>query len=227
MGHVQSQVDLNELATTIKKHLGRKRASQLEVGRALLTAKSILPHGKFREWVEAEFEMEMRRAQRYMKLAKSMQKIADKYGVDNGKLSYLPVEAICALGNASDEVLRGFVEDIELGFRPPAAQIMNWCAIPKEPNSERGTQPMTAAASETPKIATFPSLKSQFGSEVAEATQRAVKLLSAKMSLQEVVEFNRLLGIVGSDAMTEGLRRFIRSATAASKSVGGNNRSLH
>src|SRR5215469_2453792 len=47
----------------------------IEIGRELITAKSRLDHGQFTSWIEAEFRMSIRMAQRYMAVA---ERLADK-----------------------------------------------------------------------------------------------------------------------------------------------------
>ena len=57
---------LQEIAERIRSRYRRAVADIVETGRDLAQVKSALDHGEFGEWIDREFGMTMRTAQRYI-----------------------------------------------------------------------------------------------------------------------------------------------------------------
>jgi Protein of unknown function (DUF3102) len=83
----------------------------IEIGNRLIAVKSALPHGKFLEWIEMEFQWSERYVQQYIKIATEL--------TSNTKnSSYLP-NSMCALyalasglAKADDETKQEIVQEV-------------------------------------------------------------------------------------------------------------------
>jgi len=62
--------NLHKAADTIRVLLRQQQRAIIETGRGLLTVREELKHGQFLRWIEAEFQMTNRTAQRYMSVAR-------------------------------------------------------------------------------------------------------------------------------------------------------------
>ncbi len=62
--------EVEAAATRIKDRLIRTRKAIIETGRDLIEVKSKLEHGQFEHWLNSEFDMDVRTAQRLMRAAK-------------------------------------------------------------------------------------------------------------------------------------------------------------
>ena len=60
---------LHEIAERIRARIRRTVADILDTGRDLVQVKAALDHGQFTDWIEREFSMSMRSAQRFMQAA--------------------------------------------------------------------------------------------------------------------------------------------------------------
>lgn len=123
----------NDLATGMqaaaKKIRGYMRAAVIDVGRELNEVKARVQHGCFVAWVEAECELPIRTAERAMLAAH----VVD----ENDKLSYLPPDALVALGakSAPKSVKAEILKEIEDGRRPIGAEIKQRLAAGRRPDS--------------------------------------------------------------------------------------------
>jgi hypothetical protein len=104
------------------------RAAVIEVGRELIAIKDRLEHGQFVKWVTRECQMPIRGAQRAMHAAEMVTK--------NDNLSYLPTEALVALGgkSAPQSVKTQILAEIENGRRPTGAEIKQRLAAGPRPD---------------------------------------------------------------------------------------------
>src|SRR6266404_4372497 len=71
-------------AALIKGLMRRTAEDVVEIGKALNRQKSALGHGNFTNWIELEFDMHLRTAQRMMSVAAA-------YGTKHDSLSHLTV----------------------------------------------------------------------------------------------------------------------------------------
>jgi hypothetical protein len=92
------------------------RASIIEIGRELLAVKKALAHGEFGAWLESEFGMTSRSAQRYMSAALAF---GDKYDT----VSFLPPTTLYRLAAASAPVRDEIVRRFETGERLPGSVV--------------------------------------------------------------------------------------------------------
>lgn len=95
--------------STAERIRSRLSSSVIETGRDLLTIKERLGHGNFLAWIEAEFGMNERSAQRYMNSANML----GKYDT----VSHLPPTTIYALSAKStpDDVREAVISRLESG----------------------------------------------------------------------------------------------------------------
>jgi hypothetical protein len=117
------------------------RAAVIEVGRELSAIKDRLEHGQFVKWVTRECQMPIRGAQRAMHAAEMLAK--------NDKLSYLPTDALVALGgkSAPQPVKDQILEEIEDGRRPTGAEIKQRLAAGPRPDIRSESRKSDAWAS--------------------------------------------------------------------------------
>jgi hypothetical protein len=63
------EVEARADAALIKGLIARTAQEIVTIGQALIRQKSALPHGSFLPWIDAEFDMAVRTAQNFMKVA--------------------------------------------------------------------------------------------------------------------------------------------------------------
>lgn len=94
-----------------------QRGAVLDIGRELLSMKAALPHGKFDEWVEAEFNWSKSTALNYMRVASEF---GDKYAT----VAYLPPSVVYQLASPSTPpVVREAVMQVQDGQQISAASV--------------------------------------------------------------------------------------------------------
>jgi hypothetical protein len=103
------RTNLTQLAAKIKRTLGK---ALLEVGNCLLSAKKHLDHGQLQAWVQGEFGIHPRTAERYMHAA--------RFAAKRNIVSQLQSTALYALTAPSTppEVQQAVIELLEQGIRP-------------------------------------------------------------------------------------------------------------
>ncbi len=62
-------IDLPQLETEIKDYLKQTTQNFIEIGKRLIQAKSLVPHGQWQDWLENNFQFTKRRAQQFMQCA--------------------------------------------------------------------------------------------------------------------------------------------------------------
>jgi hypothetical protein len=91
--------DVKEAAVRIRLRMSRTVEDIIEIGRDLIAVKKSLPHGQFERWIEAEFGMAVRTAQRFIQAA-------DRFGAKSDTVSLLPVSVLYELAAPStDDVI--------------------------------------------------------------------------------------------------------------------------
>lgn len=110
--------DVRDAAVRIKVRMARTAQDIIEIGRDLIAVKKALGHGHFLRWIEAEFGMTIRTAQRFVSVAEN---IGDKYDT----VSHLNPKAIYELAapNTPDEVVEEVTERSANGESFTAADI--------------------------------------------------------------------------------------------------------
>jgi hypothetical protein len=86
--------ELERLATSIFERLKNSSRDAIKIGNDLITAKSMLGHGKFQPWIKNNFGMSERTAERYMALA-------TRIGSKSDTLSDLPLTILHKLAASS------------------------------------------------------------------------------------------------------------------------------
>lgn len=89
---------LSQKAGEIKSRMQRTALDVCAIGSALLEVKARLKHGQFLHWIESEFSMSFRTAQRFMA-------VADRFAGKSDSVAHLPVNVLYLLssGKVSDE----------------------------------------------------------------------------------------------------------------------------
>ena len=101
--------ELSDIAARVRGRLQRSAADLLAIGAELIRAKSLLGHGHFGEWLDAEFALSRRSAEQFMAAAR-------RFEGRNELVSHLPAGAVLELSSPSvsdelvDEVLSGRVQ---------------------------------------------------------------------------------------------------------------------
>ncbi|MER8691907.1 DUF3102 domain-containing protein [Mesorhizobium opportunistum] len=102
-----------EAANRIRSHIGRKNRSMIEIGKELLLIKVQLDHGQFGAWLDAEFTMTPRSAQKYMNVARMVEQTSVAAALD------LPDTALQILAAPSADLVREeIIADIKAGKVP-------------------------------------------------------------------------------------------------------------
>lgn len=119
------QREVRSAARRIRDHLKR---AVIDIGRELIAAKDILPHGTFADWVRLEFKMEPRTAQNYMA-------VASAFGEKCESVSYLPPTTLFALSRKSTPPLarERLLAQIEAGGRPGESEVLDIIRASKTP----------------------------------------------------------------------------------------------
>ena len=87
---------LEQLTVEVKFYLGQTAQNILEVGKRLIQAKVLLPHGEFGDWLEKNFSLSQQTASNFMRCA---ERFANYQSISNFK----PTQMIAMLALPADE----------------------------------------------------------------------------------------------------------------------------
>ncbi len=109
---------LDEITDRIRARIRRTVADIIDNGQDLAQVKAALDHGQFSEWIEREFSMSIRTAQRYMQAAKWAEG-------KNDIVSHLPPKTLYLLVAKStpEEIKTDVLQSLEAGKKPDIRQI--------------------------------------------------------------------------------------------------------
>ena len=110
--------ELAEIAARIRANIKMMGTAVLAIGADLLLAKGQLDHGNFINWLETEFGMSVRSAQRYMAAAK-------QFAGKSDTVSFFPVSTIHMLAASStpEKIREQIVSRIEAGDKIDPRQV--------------------------------------------------------------------------------------------------------
>lgn len=116
-----SGLDLDAAVTarnTADRIHARLKAFHIDIGRDLLAVKTMMPHGQFGAWLEAEFRMSHRTAERYMNAAQFLKDKSDS-------VSHLSPTSLYALSSSSANItiVNEIVAEIDAGKSVSTAEI--------------------------------------------------------------------------------------------------------
>jgi hypothetical protein len=105
-------------AITIKPRLKRAAEDIFVIGQELQSVKERLPHGSYTDWLDVEFGLSERSAQRFVS-------VSERLGVKSNKLSVLPPSTLYLLAAPStpDEAIQAVEKRIEAGERIRVATV--------------------------------------------------------------------------------------------------------
>ena len=103
--------EIGQITTRIRASLARAATDIIEVGKDLLRAKELLPHGEFTGWLASQFELSHRSANQFMAAAR-------RFGAELESVASLPSGVVLELSSPS--VPEGLVEAV-LDGRVPAS----------------------------------------------------------------------------------------------------------
>jgi hypothetical protein len=108
--------ELQQLAPRIREGLKRTATDLVAVGKDLLQAKGLLPHGDWMPWLAMEFDLSVSTAENFMRVAR----LAEQLGGQFADVANLPAAALYELASASTppEVVAQVAE----GEVPPTLQ---------------------------------------------------------------------------------------------------------
>lgn len=167
-------VESGERLQTIAKSIRKSHSKYVvEIGKQLLEAKELLPHGQFLAWVEAEFDFTVRSAGRYMEVVRRWGKLDTVSNLSPGVLYALlparvPDTAAQALFALADEQGRVTVRD--------AKRIIDKHVNPKPKPPERKSKPAPPKPVMTVEGKVHPQTSKQ--STEAELLSQGLKLLN-------------------------------------------------
>ncbi len=109
---------LREIAERIRARIRRTVADIIDTGLDLAQVKSAVDHGQFTDWIEREFSMSMRTAQRYMQAAEWAEG-------KNDIVSHLPPKTLYLLAakSTSVEIQTDVLQSLEADKKPDIRQI--------------------------------------------------------------------------------------------------------
>ncbi|MFO0979671.1 MAG: DUF3102 domain-containing protein [Planctomycetaceae bacterium] len=102
--------EVRSAALSIKPRIERSVSDMLAIGESLLEVKALLPHGQWLPWLDVEFSMTPRTAQRLMNAA-------ERWRGKCETVSHLGLSVIYALEDASDSAVEELVERAKSGER--------------------------------------------------------------------------------------------------------------
>ena len=99
---------LSDVTERVRYYSRRSAADMLELGKALIEAKEIVPRGEFPAYVKENAGMEIRTAQNFMQAYK-------KWGSDSAAVTGLSVGQMIALLPASEKEIEKLAAEQEIG----------------------------------------------------------------------------------------------------------------
>jgi DUF3102 family protein len=169
-------------ADRIRSLLRPQVASAIDIGRDVLTVKSLLAHGKFTEWLRAEFEWSERTAQRYMRLT-------EEFGAISDILSEVQLTVLHRLAATSTtpEVRKEVVARLRCGERLKSSQVIKLLR-PESPQVQQQGNNSTPGAASPEACEPQPDASSATMASVAqgsvssvEAAQEAARIIIARL----------------------------------------------
>lgn len=118
----QTRAILRKEATSIKLAVRRTHDNIIEIGNRLIHAKEVAGHGKFLDWIDAEFAISYDKANDFMNVAKAFSKL------ENSPTLTLSESALFALSSPSisDETREIIIEETKAGNVKTLADVREW-----------------------------------------------------------------------------------------------------
>ena len=135
---------LSEIADRIRTRIRRTVTDIIDTGQDLAQVKTTLDHGQFSEWIEREFSMSMRSAQRYMQAAEWAEGKSATVSLLQPKTLYL-----LAAKSTPEKVQTEVISDLEAGKDIDPREIRDRVAEAKE---KRRVEQREAAMSPEEKL---------------------------------------------------------------------------
>ena len=98
--------NLPQLEVEIKFYLGQTAQNIIEVGKRLIQAKSLVPHGGWLPWLEQNFQLKQRAAQTFMACA-------ERFGKIQINLDFKPTQMIALLSLPDEETEKFIAEKVQ------------------------------------------------------------------------------------------------------------------
>ena len=92
--------NLPQLELEIKFYLGQTAQNIIEVGKRLIAAKALVQHGHWQNWLNDNFQLTERTAQRFMQISERFSKTVDIDGFQPSQLTEL-----LALPDAAERIV--------------------------------------------------------------------------------------------------------------------------
>jgi hypothetical protein len=127
---------LRRSALTIKPRLKRAAEDLFVIGRELMAVKARLPHGTYTDWLDIEFGLSDRMAQRFMS-------VSERLGPKSDKLSVLPPSTLYLLAAPStpDEAIATVEQRLRNGERITVAFVQRAILAAKQKTQAQTTAP--------------------------------------------------------------------------------------
>lgn len=126
------QAQAQEAQAVAERIRSRMKAGIIETGLDLISIKAQIGHGAFGAWIEAEFRMDVKTAQNYMRTA-------SVFGDKSEIVSLLPASTVYTLAAKStpETIREDVLRQIEEGQRPEPAVIAETIRTAKQQERER------------------------------------------------------------------------------------------
>ena len=111
-------VTLNQITLEVKFYLSQTAQNIIEVGKRLMQAKEMLPHGEFGKWLDSNFGLSQSTAQKFMKCA-------ERFGnaVSIRDLNFTQMIALLSLPESETEKS---IAEKAADFKPNLIRQINW-----------------------------------------------------------------------------------------------------
>ena len=204
-----SDVDgnLSAIASSIRARLSSMQRDVFQIGYDLVRAKELLEHGKFHQWLAAEFAWSARTAQNFMN-------VATRLGGKSESLSHLGVEALYKLAAPStpDEVIEAVTSMAKAGEKVTSTAVKG-LVRQTSPVAKKGATASTELQSKSGSVPEARQQSQHGTSSIEDMTEQAFLLLKAKLEPQRLTRIAYLLARCDLNRLLDTLNRHLMETT--------------
>jgi hypothetical protein len=164
-------------ALTIKPRLKRAAEDIFVIGKELNATKAMLPHGEYSHWLDIEFGLSERMAQRFVS-------VYERLGAKTDKLSLLPPSTLYLLAAPStpDEAIQTVEKHLDIGERLSVAYVQGVITQAKQKVrlQSMASAPIEGELARTPPAEDVESVRARARQRLDGALSTAINLLSGQ-----------------------------------------------
>ncbi|KJR43569.1 hypothetical protein MCHI_000532 [Candidatus Magnetoovum chiemensis] len=180
---VKTADEIKASAERIKLRIRRTVEDVVEIGKELVIVKEKLGHGKFEEWITANFDMNIRTAQNFMS-------VYNRFGGKNETVSFLPLRALYELSSSStpDEIVDMVIEKFQEGGSITVQEIKRWKQAVKDAQ-EKSLEYKSGLEIASLQISNLKQAKEKYEAEIMQLNEKLRQL----RSLEPIVEIKEIV----------------------------------